>query len=114
MYIFNYSLFGKNLHGDDDDDLKEKTWYVCDEVLFLFLGVSGVHLSPASSECSLLTQCVNECACVRQYMNVFNTLKSDRYAVILAYVRECVRLFCLLKYVVMFLPFPSFLFSHLS
>ncbi len=73
--------------------------------------ICPLHLLP---ECSLLTQCVNECAWVRQYVNVLNTLKSDRYAVILAYVRECVRLFCLLKYVVMFLPFPSFLFSHLS
>lgn len=41
---------GKTLHGDDDDDdLKEKTWYVCDEFLFPFLEVSGVNLSPASS-----------------------------------------------------------------
>lgn len=39
---------GENLHGDDDD-LKEKTWNVCDEFLFPFLGFSGVNLSPASS-----------------------------------------------------------------
>lgn len=39
---------GKNLNGDDDD-LKEKTWYVCDDFCFRFGGVSGVNLSPGSS-----------------------------------------------------------------
>lgn len=92
-------------------------------ILFiLFGGVSDVDLSPESSpwfhvHCSL---CVNEsawvshCLCVHVRVNVFYTLKRNRYAVILAvwicaWTCRLLRMFCLyLMY--MFLPFPSLVF----
>lgn len=91
MYIFNYSLFGENLHGDDDHT--EKTWYFCDDfyALSLFLSLSDVLICPLNvfpDFISLLTHSVRKRARAGASLhmfarvNVFYTLV--RNAIILA------------------------------